>query len=486
VQSAHLELFPVLLTMRLLPAGISGWDGLWALTAGLVGAMAFPPLGVWPFALVSVCWLLVLLRDHSATQARTLGLLYGLAYGAGTMYWLFGIFGPVAVSFVALMAGYFGLQATLVGMTRHKPLLVRVAFIGFSAVAIEWLRGDAWYLRFPWYSVPHALAASSAWIAPARWLGTYGLSFMIWVIAATGALAGGRYWLAFALLPVCSLLLPEVPPAEHRATLVQVEEPHAVEPVLAQITFTDADLVVLPEYAYPFSLTDAIHSKEGPSALAQRIHCPVVFGSVEGVYGKPGFQNVAAVVDSTGGLLGTFPKQHPVPLMLDGKPGETRPVFPVAGGVLGVGICYDFDAPEVAASLVRSGATVLVAPIHDLLTWGRIQHVHHEMILRLRAVENNRWVLRTSSSGESEAIDPNGVPSAKRLEFGATGTVTVAYGHQESVGPGSYSSWFGPGAALVTVLSIAWSVAASVCLRKSPESDSPPRWLRESSADRRR
>ena len=99
--------------------------------------------------------------------------------------------------------------------------------------------------------------------------------------------------------------------------------------------------------------------------------CSVVFGAVEGVYGETSFSNVAAVIGADGRLLGVFPKQRPVPLMLDGAPGETRPVFPMEEGVLGVAICYDFDAPPTANALVRSGATVLIAPTLDAMGWGR-------------------------------------------------------------------------------------------------------------------
>jgi predicted amidohydrolase len=113
----------------------------------------------------------------------------------------------------------------------------------------------------------------------------------------------------------------------------------------------------------------------------------VVFGAIEGDYLSPPFSNVALVIDAAGDVLGSFPKQRPVPLMLDGVPGNRRPVFPLDQGVLGVAICYDFDAPEVAGRLVRHGATVLVAPTMDAIEWTETQHDHHELLCRLRAVD---------------------------------------------------------------------------------------------------
>jgi apolipoprotein N-acyltransferase len=448
-RSAHASKRHQFLTVKI---GVSARQVLAVLLAALVGAAAFPPLGLWPLSLVSICCLLYQLRDCTSAQGRQLGLVYGLCYGLGTMYWMFGIFGPVAISFIALMAAYFGILATLIGMTRDRPAEVRCALVALFAVAIEWLRGDAWYLRFPWYTVPHALAQSPVWIAPAHWLGVYGLSCVIWFIAAAGALVERRWWLAFLVLPAAAWLLPPVTAPDRTAILIQAEDSARHEVLMADLPAAKVNLVVLPEYAFPFSCEQALASSHGPAVLARKLGCPVIFGTVHGSYGDPGFQNIAAVLDGSGRLLGTFPKQRPVPLMLDGKPGDRRPVFAADGGVLGIGLCYDFDAPEIAGSLVRQGATVLIAPTGDLTEWGRTQHLHHELIVRLRAVENDRWVLRATSSGRSEAIDPHGVPSKEHLDIGTTGTVKVGYAHRTSLAPGSYGYLLGPVAMAMTGL----------------------------------
>src|SRR5262249_24885287 len=159
------------------------------------------------------------------------------------------------------------------------------------------------------------------------------------------------------------------------------------------------DLVVMPEYSYFQHYENALASPTGPSAFARRFGAPTVFGALIGDYDSSRFRNVAVVLDARGEVVGTFTKQHPVPLMADGVPGTERPVFRAGEGTLGVAICYDFDSPDVAASLVRSGATLLVAPTFDLMRWTRMQHVHHELLLRLRAVENGRWIVRAASSG---------------------------------------------------------------------------------------
>jgi apolipoprotein N-acyltransferase len=373
-----------------------------------------------------------------------------MAWAACT--WLFGLFGALAISFVAILAGYFGLLATLIALMRDRPAWARAALVALFATAVDWFRGDAWYLRFPWYTAPHALAASPAWIASAAWLGTYGLTYLIWLIAAAGAYAHVRYWLAFLLLPACSILLGPVGTPDRTALVVQAEDPALLRALLRSAPARPFELTVLPEYAFPTVIEKTLASEEGPAAFARKRACPIVFGTVEGGdYGQPGFQNVAAVVDADGYLIGTFPKQRPVPLMLDGPPGTRRPVFPLGDGTLGVAVCYDFDAPAIAGSLTAAGATVLVAPTADQLSWGRVQHIHHELLHRLRAVENDRWLLRATSSGRSEAIDPHGVPSAEYLDIGDSGCLLLGFAHRSTFALGGRMYLLGPLAAAFSV-----------------------------------
>jgi apolipoprotein N-acyltransferase len=230
-----------------------------------------------------------------------------------------------------------------------------------------------------------------------------------------------------------------------------------VEQIIPKVPAEKVDLAVLPEYAYLSSPEMALKAPNGPRELARKTSSPVVFGAVEGTYATA-FSNVAAVIGSDGELLGTFPKQRPVPLMADGVPGNRRPVFEVGDDqVLGVGICYDFDAPAVAGSLVGSGATVLVAPTMDRMNWTRMQHDHHALLFRLRAVENDRWLLRATSSGRTEVIDPHGKPSKKGIPVGAVdGHIVLPFAHRHSWALGGRLAWLGPAAALGTLLFLGW------------------------------
>ena len=334
------------------------------------------------------------------------------------------------IGLLAIFGLYFGLLGLLIGMSRGRPLLMRALLVGLFAAGVEWLRGDAWYLRFPWYTVPHALAQSPAWIAPVRWLGVYGFTIAVWSIAALGAFGRPWAWLAFSLIPASSLLLADFDAPDRQAILFQTENPGGVEGLIPSVAPDEPiHLAVMPEYTYQVPYQRPLTNPNGPAALARKLGSPVVFGAIDG---DPlgSFQNVAVVLAPDGNVIGLFPKQRPVPLFRDGRPGTTRPVFPVDQGTLGIAICYDYDAPEVAGSIVRSGATVLLAPNYDSMQWGAMQHVHHALLFRLRAVENDRWIIRASSSGRSEVIDPHGRASEQGIEIGETSTVVLGYGHR--------------------------------------------------------
>jgi hypothetical protein len=92
--------------------------------------------------------------------------------------------------------------------------------------------------------------------------------------------------------------------------------------------------------------------------------------------------------------------------------GPRQGILALGAGFLGAAAFWPvslWPLMAVAALLVHSGATVLVAPTMDAMPWGRIKHEHHALLFQLRAVENDRWLLRACSSGRSKTISPRTV-----------------------------------------------------------------------------
>ena len=89
-------------------------------------------------------------------------------------------------------------------------------------------------------------------------------------------------------------------------------------------------------------------------------------------------------------------------------PGTDRKVFSIGGHKYGVFICYESIFGDEVREFAANGAEVLVN-ISDDGWYGETgapwQHLN---MARMRAIENHRWVLRSTNTGVTTSIDPWG------------------------------------------------------------------------------
>jgi len=106
-------------------------------------------------------------------------------------------------------------------------------------------------------------------------------------------------------------------------------------------------------------------------------------------------------------------------------PGAQQAPFPTPLGAAGMMICNEAMVGSEAVARVRQGAEWLVTLTND--SWvGRRQYAEIALaMVRLRAVEVRRWLVRASTSGPSAMIDPAG-RIVDALPFDAHGTVRAA------------------------------------------------------------
>jgi apolipoprotein N-acyltransferase len=250
--------------------------------------------------------------------------------------------------------------------------------------------------------------------------------------------------------------LVEAPPAkaDHAALLVQQNVPVSVEwtPAylqqtlneLTQLTVKSAssspakiDLLVWPESPAPFFTNDP-RFREAVSAMARDTRIWTVAGSigtgsigtssVAGAGGQtsPVF-NSAAWISPSGDWTARYDKVHLVPF------GEYLPfpsLFSFAGGLtkevgefqsgasrrpldggderLGVFICYESIFPDEVRQFAHQGAQVFVNISNDGWYGDSGAYAQHLNQTRMRAIENNRWLLRATDSGVKASIDPWG------------------------------------------------------------------------------
>ena len=242
-------------------------------------------------------------------------------------------------------------------------------------------------------------------------------------------------------------------------------------------------LVVWPESALTFFL------EEEPSylrAIARTLAArdgELVVGGPRREAGSPSrYFNSVFVFDSAGRLGATYDKQHLVPFTeyaplgrfdfvrrrFEGTRffthGAPSAPLPTRAGPAGILLCNEAMLPEVASARTAAGATVLLVPSND--TWIPSRSFAEPLfdIVRMRAVEQRRWLVRASTSGPSAIIDPWGRVQARSEPFSrATVTGWVRPEQSRSI----YSR-------LGDSFAIACAVFVAIALARSCRYDAPP------------
>lgn len=460
---------------------------------GAVAATGFAPLGLWPLTLLALAGLIALVRTApTSRQAAFIGWCFGIGhftlgnnwiataftYQANMPAWL----GWVAVFLLSLYLAIYPALAALGGwLARRSPVGLALAFAG-SWIIAEWLR--AWvFTGFAWNplgAVTLGTFARPGLALALPWLGTYGLSGLVVLLAACWWWAparGARDWraLALALTPLCAVMLPQlVAPAEQvtarRYTLVQpdirqevLNDPAWFDWQFQRLAALSAPgpgagprLVLWPESGVPDYLRDGYPARfyldtygADPAFARQRLgraigpDAMLLTGTVDLEVADDravGARNVVTALDQSGTIRASYAKAHLVPYgeylalrwlleplgverlvpgAIDFWPGpgpRTLNLGPM--GRAGVQICYE---------IIFSGQVVdranrpefLFNPSNDgwFGAWGPPQHLAQA---RLRAIEEGLPVLRSTTTGISAVIDARGVvrQHVPRLEPG--------------------------------------------------------------------
>jgi apolipoprotein N-acyltransferase len=298
--------------------------------------------------------------------------------------------------------------------------------------------------------------------------GTYGLSFEIMLVNAAFASAflgprRRRTMMLVACLAFCGILetgrffRPPSQPMDGTARLVQQNialnqewTPKSFEATLAALQKLSVpqpgelmegeplpDLVIWPESPAPFFESDP-RLRATLSSIAQQTHAYVLAGTLGQVRGEPDeLYNSAQLIAPNGNWVGRYDKIHLVPFgeyvplksfftLLHMRklvqevgnfvPGAERIVLPVHSYKLGTFICYESSYPDEVREFAANGASLLVNISNDGWFGDSPAPFQHLRMARMRAIENQRWVLRSTNTGISVSIDPFGriVQQARR------------------------------------------------------------------------
>ena len=477
-----------------MPVRFRPWFG--SLATGLLLVAAFPKWNLGFLAWVALVPLLLAIeRAPRLRSAFGLGYLSGVVFFAGTVYWVrlvmlqYGGLGQAAaagvlVLFVGVLACFFGAFAALAWLLLALP--GRHILWGLPAlwVGVELLRAHL-FTGFPWLLLGYALAEHLLLVQLARLGGVYLLSFVL-VLFNTGILLlarrptrrrGMALAAAFFVLAAASVggaLLPP-PPAPETAYLVQAQASLAEDWTMASVRklLSDLEVRILAAYARNRARPGLVLWPEIPASFyyhedpglrgrlhhlarqTQSYHLVNVIAFADAERQKP--LNSAVLISPAGEFRGRYDKIHLVPFgeyvplkkvfffvgKLTAEVGDfvpgTRPLPLGERHPLAALICYEGIFPDLVRQFSAGGAELLVNLSND--SWYGDSAARYQLLLmsRLRAIENNRWLLRATNTGITAIVDPYGrlqtFPPDQRATFtGNFGyldgrTPYVAFGH---------------------------------------------------------
>jgi apolipoprotein N-acyltransferase len=442
-----------------------------ALAGGLALAAAFPPVGIWPLAVLGPALLAIALWQQRARTALCVGLVFGLAFFFPLLTWLVNVAWYVWTALAVAESLVFAV------LCLGQWLLLRLRLWPL-AVAGWWVSAEAVRSRWP-YAFPWGRLAMSQSAAPAaKWSAVGGPVFLTFLIALTGAclawlVMSGRSRAAAArlgqpgwILPALALvacagltvggaLVPadgwgpagrqqtavvaaiqgDVPHTRNLPDLLRattVTENHAaatrrLAAAVKQGTLPAPDVVIWPENSTDEDPRFDPYIFNVISGAVTSIGRPVLVGAVlqdpernTGALWLPGRGPVAYYVKRQlvpfgeyipmRGLLDTItslPSLQPVNF----TPGHRAVVFDIGKIRLGDVICYEIGFDGLVSSEVAAGANLLTMQTNDAdfeLDGQTGETTQQLAMARLRAIEYDRSVVVASTTGVSAIIAPDG------------------------------------------------------------------------------
>jgi apolipoprotein N-acyltransferase len=412
-----------------------------ASASGVLLALSFPKFGHPAIGWIALAPLLLALAAGSLRRAFTLGLVTGIVYFIGTLYWITGVMAmygdmafAVAVGINALLVLY---QAAFVAIFALivRRIVMAYGAAGLMAAPLAWVTIELGRTHvmtgFPWVLLGYSQASVLPIAQLASLFGVYGVSMLVASVSAALAthaashrlhLSRGRQLaplvVVFAIVIVVAVwggrraAMAEWTHAGEpiRVGLIQgnVDQNEKIDPARASAIFHDylsmtrqaigqgAGLVIWPESSTPFRFEDDVAAAQQIRALAQQARVPILFGSDQFVRGASGapttFYNAAFLVGPDGTTGGVYRKMHLVPF------GEYVPVknllFFAAPLVQAVS---DFSAGEEASLLPVNGHLISTAICYEVVYPDLVRRFVSGGSELLTTITNDAWFGPTSA-----------------------------------------------------------------------------------------
>jgi len=438
--------------------------------SGFLLILAFPKSNLEILAWIAFVPWLWAIKKKSPIQAACLGLVAGLVFFTGLLYWIYVVLteyghlpGPVSIFFLIVLTGYLSLYfsafAFLLRWAAEKIDLPETLFAPPLWVSLEYLRGIL-FSGFPWGLLGYSQFLTLPMVQISDVTGIYGVSFIIVLVNVS------LYRLAAASsehrgIPVLKELLAagiilamtgiygqwrlteldRKAPDEKtfQVALIQgnIRQDVKWEPQFQEETvriYTDLtrrvkpqhpDLIIWPETATPFFFQSVLPFQDRILELSHEMGVPVLLGAP--AFDRDGprihYFNSAFLISPEKKILGRYDKVHLVPF------GEYAPL----AGVLGftrdiIGAIGDFTPGEDVHNLTlpwgKFGVLICYEAIFPDLTRRFVDRGAQFLV----NITNDAWFGRTAapyqhlSMATLRAVE-NRVPIARAANTGISAVI---------------------------------------------------------------
>jgi len=433
-------------------------------TALLGGAVLGATFAGWApriLAALGVTLLILVVWGRRASLAAPAGWLFGLAFMATTLGWMWHSLGLGAWLGLVLVASLWFVVLG-VGVAAVLRLPGGPCWVAATWTAVEVLRSS-----WPWGGVPWGRLAfatpDTPWATLLPWLGATGTTFVVALAGAAlagfvvrvraGALAAAPCALVVAGTLAAAVLAGVVGPlgtsasGSVRVAVVQGGVPgsgtrvvahhrevtanHAAETerlvASAAWAVDPAEFVLWPENATAVDPTEDAVARAAVERAVAAAGVPVLVGGVTDGSTPSSALNQLIVWDPAGPHA-RYTKQHLVPfgeyvplrsvatrvsqrvaeIGRDMVPGPAADPLPVSDLRVATALCFDVAYDDVLASQVREGADLAAVATSNAMFLGTAQLEQQWTVTRVRGLETGRSVVVASINGISGAIGPDG------------------------------------------------------------------------------
>lgn len=442
-----------------------------AAASGVLLALSFPSFDLSVLAWVALAPLLVAVGSGSLWRAFALGLITGIVYFTGTLYWITLVmhqYGDLAMWVAALINAALILYLSLFPALFAVAMRRLIAVAGPSALVATpfvWAATELGRMHiltgFPWVLLGYSQVGVLPIAQLASVLGVFGLSGLVAfgnaaLVLAFGPLRGleqpGRVWRVAPAVVALALLIGLATWGTSRvaaATLTRegeamtfglvqgnVDQAEKWNPTRATAIFNEhlqltrdaiargAQVVVWPESSTPFFFEEDKPAAEQVRDVARQSKVSILLGSAQIVRGRPNrYFNSAFMVRSDGETAAVYRKMHLVPF------GEYVPLktllFFAAPLVEAVA---DFSAGERPVLLPLNARVVSTAICYEVVYSDLVRQSVAAGSHLLTTITNDAWFGRTSapyqhfSQARMRAIE-NGRYLVRAANTGVSGIV---------------------------------------------------------------